>query len=145
MANDDNNDMDNEPGVSEDIDNNEEKSDFSSEDKSAEDEPADNKAAEDGTILQYQRHLPFLDRKFDELLSILNEKTDKTKEGWREQGRDQTHTQEDVPQPNTGPMTEHVEDAVLPVRKAVRVPAHEIVQVKKGIQKAQQKDNCKTS
>ena len=54
-------------------------------------------------------------------------------------------TQEDVPQPNTGPMTEHVEDAVLPVRKAVRVPAHEIVQVKKGIQKAQQKDNCKTS
>ena len=87
MANNNNNDMD-EFDMSEDINNNEEKSgknksteDESPEDKTTEDKTADNEATEDKTILQYQRHLPFLDRKFDELLSILNEKTDKTKEG----------------------------------------------------------------
>ena len=35
-------------------------------------------------------------------------------------------TQGDIPRLDTGSMAEHIEDAVMPTRKAVCVPAHEI-------------------
>ena len=72
-----------------------------------EDRPEDETAEDKEIVKDWEDARDLIDQKINQIIS-------------------QMATNEDIPRPCTSSMTEHVEDAVLPVQRTVRVPAHQI-------------------